>query len=338
MIKGLIFLSVLSLAAASTFAAQPAALTDEQIITQDHLWPDKVAVKRGFKLSTYSVAKGDVFTVVSISATGVQLTKPNADNGFVLPFKDTDLIERATKLRQSLTAEQKAMDFKALRERPELWPAEVSIHGTWDFPNGVTLHDGQTVTVTSLADNQLWVVNAVNGKANHIFPNNTDLFARARATMAIPPEKRVPRLTRILQGKLVAIDHPPDGAKPTDPAPGTKYYVLIFAGSQTPELPGIIAELEKFHTGKVKGEVEIILLGLDKAIAERKFPWRVIDGSKTEQLAWLRQVATGPSAFLTVYDAHGQLVPDDNSVRDSNAPAPRLQNLAKIVETKAAPR
>jgi hypothetical protein len=144
---------------------------------------------------------------------------------------------------------------------------------------------------------------------NHIHPHKTDLFTRARANLALPPEKRVPRFTKLLQGKLLPPARPVEGVKPNDPPPATKYYVLLVLGTDTPDANKILLDVARFY-GPLRAthpEVEVVTLALDKATAERKVPWRTIDPKHADSLFWFRNFDKPAPRFPTViiFDANG---------------------------------
>ncbi len=336
MLKVLSLTALLLLISTSLHAAPPEKLTYEKIAEEPHLWPDKVSVKKAFKFVQGSVGQGELVTLISVGAGSVRICKAKSDLSFDTPPETTDLLARATALRQRLTAEQKALDLKALNQRPDLWPAEVTLHGGFTWPNGTKLADGAVVTLTRMDESQIYIFNMGNKKINHVDAQATDLFARAREIMAQAAAKRVSRMTQLLRGKLVPADKSQEGVKPADPAPGIKYYVVLFAASDHADTPKLLAEAEKFYdNNKAKHpEMEVVLYGLNKGMSDRKFPGRVIAGSQIESLKWLQEQYDEPlQSMLIVLDANGVAVPDRNT-SEANTPQARLENLASLLEGK----
>src|SRR6266550_637578 len=102
-------------------------LTYEKSADEPHLWPDKVAVKKAFKFTQGPVAQGELVTLLTVTPGNVRLCKAKSDVSFDTPPETTDLLVRAAALRQRLTPEQRALDYKALCQHPEYWPAEVTL-------------------------------------------------------------------------------------------------------------------------------------------------------------------------------------------------------------------
>lgn len=338
MTRGLL-LSICVLIATSALAADPPRKppTYEQIVAEPHLWPDKVTVKKAIRFPKDPIAAGEAVSLVRCDANDVYLSKVNGDAVFHLPFAETDVVARATQLRQRLTPEQLALDYPVLLARPDLWPAEVTFRCKLTYPNGSEYSNTQPVPIFQFEQDQLWVFHPTNKQKNHTRPQDTDLFVRARDMLALPPEKRVPRLTRALQGKLVPPAIPLEGVKPADPPPGIKYYVLFFAASDNPDIQQTFTDVAKFYgpTKPKHPEVEVVTYGLDQAMIERKSPWRRIDAAQLESLRWLRLMYENDQWPLIVFDAYGRIVPDA-AVENATKPKPRLDNLKAILEKPAA--
>jgi hypothetical protein len=336
MLKVLRVVALLVLIPICSQAAPPEKLTYEKIAEERHLWPDKVSVKKAFKFVEGSVAQGELVTLMSVGPGSVRICKAKSDLSFETPPETTDLLARASALRQRLTAEQKALDLKALHQRPDLWPTEVTLHGGFTWPNGTKLSDGAVITLTTMDDSQIYIFNMGNKKVNHVDAQATDIFGRAREIMAQPPAKRVTRMARLLQGKLVSEAKPVEGVKPADPPPGIKYYVIVFAASDHADMPKLMADVEKFYeSNKAKHpELAVVLYGLDKAMSDRKFPGRVIAASQLASLSWLRdQHDETQQSMLVVLDASGVVVPDRNT-SEANTPQARLENLGTLLNGK----
>jgi hypothetical protein len=310
--------------------------TYDQILSQPHLWPDKVAIRKPIRFVKESVAAGEVVNLVRCEGNGVILAKLKSDTTFRVPPVDTDLFARATQLRQSLTPEQLALDYPALLARPDLWPTEVAFRAATHYPNGSEYPNARPVPVVEFDASEIWVFHPKDKQKNHAPPEATDLLTRAREAMALPPEKRVPRLTRALQGRLMPPANPVEGVKASDPPPGTKYYVLLFAASDKSDTQQLITDVSKFYgpTKPKHPEVEVITYGLDKAMIERKSPWRRIDVEDLESLHWLRSIYESQDRPLIVFDAYGRTVPDGGG-NDPTTPKARLDHLKLLLEQSA---
>jgi hypothetical protein len=316
-------------------ADAPVKLTTAQVESEKHLWPDQVAPKKTIEFVDARLSAGTPYTLVGIEGEQVTLASPKYKLVFPVPIADTDLMARALQLRQKLAPEQRALDLEKLRASPELWPAEFTMRGARDYPNGNKYADGDTLTLVSVEGDQIWFTKSGLTSINHIHPHETTLFSRARAILATPPEKRVPRLTRLLQGKLLPAAKPVEGVKPTDPPPGTKHYVLMTLAADTPDAGKILLDVARFY-GPVRGkhpEVEVVMFGLDKATAEKKVPWRVVDPKQADKLFWLREHNNTQWHFpnVAVYDANGLY----RDIPDSLDLKAMLENFTKSLDAPA---
>lgn len=318
-------------------ADAPEKLTIAKVAAEKHLWPDKVASTKTLRFQGSTLVAGQALPLYQVDGDQVLLVKPGDPLMYHVAAADTDLLARAAELRKKLTPEQRALDFKALAARPDLWPAEITYRGSATYPNGNKYADGDKLMLISFeAENeQVWFGKAGYTSTNHVWAERTDLYALARANLALPADKRVPRLTRLLQGKLLPAAKPVGGAKPTDPAPGAKHYVLLALASDTEDAAKTIMDVARFY-GPIRGkhpEVEVVMFGLDRAMSEKKVPWRVVDPKHTGGLFWLTNQIRDNTRFakVGVYDAHGILRPDHEA---ADIPA-LLANFAKSLGAAA---
>ena len=195
--------------------------TPETLIARPDLRPPTVTALKDFSFGGGdSIAKGTELTVADIEPDGVLL-----DNGaflFKAAFEDTDILGRTATLIASLSDNALALNYDALRDRPQFWPTRVALRTTMEFSDGSRINAGEEVALRAWQGGSLEVARLGGSLLFQLEPESTDLLARARA-LADAGETR--------HFYVRSIEHALAGESEPRPVLADADYLLIYRGS-----------------------------------------------------------------------------------------------------------
>lgn len=305
-------------APAAPSGAQASQIGLQELTQRRDLWPARVSLRKGFNFGGGdSVRAGQELGLQEVR--GATLVLDTGRFVFDCPAGDTDVLERARALAAALTPEQLALTLATLRERSELWPLEVALRSTVELMDGTRIDGGQALVLRGFEGGEVSVLHRPSGIFFMIDPNDSDLIARSRERLKLPPEVREPFFVRSLEQ---AMEPRPEAAEATAPAyakalPGVDY-ILIFSGRQgcsrcaafAPELKRFYEKNKPAHPG-----FEVVFASQDASVeaaravaAEHGLPGRMIAPTRTLEAA---QIANIPNRLLPgvyLFDRAGKML------------------------------
>jgi len=286
-------------------------LTMQELVARRDLWPRQVAPKKDVRLSgAPSIRAGQTLRLQEIAGPNVVL-----DTGqfvFDLAATDTDVLERARAVLAALTPEQRALGFKDLPQRSELWPLRVELGVDIALQDGSVIPAGREVALRCYEGELINIFDRETGTFFQVEPYETDLLARARARMLLPAED--PFFVRAVESALApAGSAQATGARPLDGAD----FVLVYGGrlgcSRCADFLPALAEF--YERAKPRGGFELLFLSQDASaeqardyVAKAQPPGRVIPFERRLEAA---NVATIPGQLLPavyLFDRAGNLL------------------------------
>jgi hypothetical protein len=293
------------------------------LVQRKDLWPARVAFRKLARLDVTTYWNpGDELPLVSWDGANVGL-----DEGtflFEWPAADTDVVERARDLAASLTPEAFALTLDGLRARPELWPLRLELTATQQFSDGTLVPPGREVALRFFEGDFAAVYDREVANYYTVEPFQTDLFAQARARLALPEAERRPFFLRSLEAAL-------------DPAAGLAAlgdpdYVLVYAGRLgCPRCKAFTPELDAFYrrareSAPAGARFELVFLSCDPTAesarqywSQARLPGGAIAFERRLEAANLLALPLRTLPGLFVFDRNGEVV--DRNHPDAGSPS-----------------
>ena len=312
-LKNLLVVSTVVLTA-SLCAAQE--LSWQELVQRKEFWPAECTLKKPLQFqSGKGVRAGQKLSVQAIQAGELEVTALGM--GFGVRPEDTDCLAVARTAWVALTPEQRALTYRSILTRQDLWPYKVALTEPIELgaPDGV-LSPGTEVILLDLDKSGKLSLLTARRTGFELEADATDLLAQVRKALADGPPSR---MGGEMEGRLV---NPITGAAaPLDAKALPRYYLLYRGGGWCPYTRKLTPDVVKFYNEMHPGhpEFEAIYLPVDKSAAEMqayakeaRFPWPAVSFERSRDLKIIASLL-GPVPQLIVVDGTGKLVIDDNT-------------------------
>lgn len=321
-------------APAEASAPKPPQIELGELLLQRDLWPKKVALIQPLTIAPgVTLPIGHELSVYDFNGSDIALD--DGQDIFECPATEfTDVIERASALKASLTSEQLALNDTNLVERPDLWPLKATVTRRLQFQNGKQIPVGREVTLRSVTIG--WVSLYDSELADHFQAEifETDVIARARERLALPEPEREPFFVRAVAAAL----EPSKAAGELDVAK-TDYLLVYRARLGCPRCEAFAPELAGFYQ-RVKPEhpgFETVFYSEDKSAADartmfanEKLPGRAIQFDQRFAAANLAEQTGELLPLVYLYDRTGNMVARNSP----NGGQPSAADVLAVLEAK----
>ena len=313
-------------------APKPPQIPLGELLGQRDLWPPKVALTKPLTIARgVTLPVGHELAVYEFNGSDIALD--TGEDIFECPASQTDVIERASALKASLTPEQLALNADTLGARTELWPVTVTITRRLQFQNGRQIPVGREVTLRSVTNG--WVSLYDDELADHFQAEafETDVIARARERLRLPEAEREPFFRRAIAAAL----EPKAG---TEAGLAQADYLLVYrARLGCPRCAAFAPELARFYE-RVKGEhpgFEAVFYSDDKTaedarevFAKEALPGRAIRFDRRLAAADLASQSGELLPLVYLYDKAGNLLAQNGP----SGGRPSAEDILAVLEAK----
>jgi hypothetical protein len=178
------FLAALVLISASAIAQE---LQWAELARRQELWPAQCSAKSEMKFDGGVVVRaGQKLTVLKISADEAQLQTLDGRTTFTAEPDEIDLLAVARTEYARLTPKQRALTYDTLLQQKDLWPLNLKLTQTIDFPGGKTVRQGEPLILLEAQPGKLLVKAEALKATFNVFPPSTDFMAQARKLVEDP--------------------------------------------------------------------------------------------------------------------------------------------------------
>lgn len=321
--------------------ATPATLTQNDLANHPERWPAKMTLPRDYKFNGGSSAhKGQVVQVVEVKEANV-VVDAGKDLVFSVPIAGSDFLAMANSAWSALTPAQRDLDAAALIADPSLWPLQVKSLNGFRLENGVELSPGSDFDLISFSREGVSLYSAKYHTNLGADLKDTDLMARARALLLVPPSRRPSRIAAALRGNLVGAN-----GRPASPSlDETQVFALYYGASWCPPCrkfsPGFVKYIDQIAAQNPK--LTVVLMSNDKVDAEmfkymksEKMPWVAMPLARLQNAPLLLGYTKGYIPQLLIVDRSGKILADSYSGKNYVGPEVALAGLTKLVDAGAA--
>lgn len=313
-------------------APKPPQIPLGELLGQRDLWPPKVALTKPLTIARgVTLPVGHELAVYEFNGSDIALD--TGEDIFECPASQTDVIERASALKASLTPEQLALNDNTLGARQELWPVTVTVTRRLQFQNGRQIPVGREVTLRSVTNG--WVSLYDDELADHFQAEvfETDVIARARERLRLPEAEREPFFRRAIAAAL----EPKAGAEAR--LAQADYLLVYRARLGCTRCAAFAPELASFYE-RVKGEhpgFEAVFYSDDKTaedarevFAKEALPGRAIRFDRRLAAADLASQSGQLLPLVYLYDKAGNLLAQNSP----SGGRPSAEDILSVLEAK----
>lgn len=316
-------------------AAPVEPLTWAQLVRKREAWPATAKINRELRFTDgATVRAGSEIAIVELKAREVVASANRGAITFAVEPEATDVLDVANAGWAALTPAQRDLTYAKLARSPELWPYEIKLSVPIELSGAPSQRAGSTVLFLGYDGNQLLVRIPKTNVAFNIEPENTDLFARARQTLA--DERGAPG--RLLEEFAAAglVDPATNRGVQLDLSARPQYVVLYMGAGWCPPCKVFAPKLVKTIKDKAPAadKVTFIFLSGDKTPAAAKqylgglgINWPMLTFTSRGQIPAFQTLFGDTIPQLVVTDRHGTVIVDSAKVGHDRA----LAQLAELL-------